>query len=844
MRSFACLVVLRSTLLCLVVALSLANVLFLGSPTQAATASPAATTVTAVASGPWSRSSTWGGTLPSAGANVIIPSGVTVSLDTSTASLGILQVDGGLSFAPVNLTLTARAIMVHGWLRAGTAGSPYVQRGRIVLTGSDTGEDIMGMGSKVLGVMGGAVDLHGRAGVTSWTRLGANARAGDSSLTVVSALGWQPGARIVVASTDFEANQAEEFTITAVTLTPAGASVLALDRPLAYSHWGSGQTFGTRRVDERAEVGLLSHNLSVEGAVADSAGGYGGQIMVMNGGAFRMAGVSLTRMGQKAKLRRYPIHFHMLGSTPTARGVSYVKDSAIVNTFNRCITIHGTNKLTVSGNVCYRHIGHGFFFEDGAETGTNLLNNLGLLTLKPEAGQAILPSDSETPATFWITNPHNVMKGNVAAGSAGMGFWMALPEHPTGLSTNTTTWNRRTALTAFSDNRAHSNTHGFFVDSGPRPDGTTETTYYDPRSNPADPQSAPVNAVFSQLVAYKNRYHGIWLRGTHHIVDNSVLADNGMGATFASEYSRLSNSLVVGETANLGTPETWTAPGLGGRSLPQPWEAAFPIRGFQFYDGLVAARGVSFFNFVPNSQRNASGLGFLLDNQFSLHPGNQSAGLTFVNANRVWLPPLQPGFDGDSSALFTDTDGTVTGTAGARVMANNPFLMAGACTYRSSWNAQVCPPGAATYLRIATESISGTTQQLHPVRFTRPDGAAQTLDGYDPSATSVTTTAVGHTSYRVSFAGGIAPTQTAYRVINGVGQWVQFAIPYASAPSRITRWGCDIADASSWCYGGAPTSLAQLQQSQVDSAFYDAAAGLLYVRLKPSDEYDQLEVVR
>ncbi len=64
-----------------------------------------------------------------------------------------------------------------------------------------------------------------------------------------------------------------------------------------------------------------------------------------------------------------------------------------------------------------------------------ITGNLGLLTREPAAADRLLPTDG-SPATFWVTNPDNVVSNNVAAGSQGNGFWYALPEHPTGLSAN------------------------------------------------------------------------------------------------------------------------------------------------------------------------------------------------------------------------------------------------------------------------------------------------------------------------------------------------------------------------------------------------------------------------
>ncbi|HWC12114.1 MAG TPA: hypothetical protein VG455_12930 [Acidimicrobiales bacterium] len=178
-------------------------------------------------------------------------------------------------------------------------------------------------------------------------------------------------------------------------------------------------------------------------------------------------------------------------------------------------------------------------------------------------------------------------------------------------------------------------------------------------------------------------------------MSDAVLADNGIGATFASDASVLSGSLVVGETANKGTPYPWDASagrvGVDGRSLPRPWERDFPIRGFEFYDGRVGTESTTFANYAPNALREASGLGCLLADAFGLHPRNYAAGARFVDAKRVYMPDPVPGKDGDASAVFVDTDGSVTGTPKAVVAANKPFLADPTCLGRSDalrgdWN--------------------------------------------------------------------------------------------------------------------------------------------------------------
>ena len=248
--------------------------------------------------------------------------------------------------------------MVHSKLQVGTEETPFRHKANISLSGTNKTEDIMNMGTKVLGVMGGTLELHVETR-PGWARLAQTAEKGSSTLALESAPNWRPGDRIVLASTDYWADHSEEVVVKSVS-----GSTVTLESALSYQHWGSSQSYAGQTVDEQAEVGLLSRNVVVEGEETSSADGFGVQIMVMNGGQARLEGVELNRMGQKNVLRRYPIHFHMLGDAPA----SYVKNSVVHHAFNRCLVVHGTNRLAIEGNVCHAHIGHGYLLEVGAQT--------------------------------------------------------------------------------------------------------------------------------------------------------------------------------------------------------------------------------------------------------------------------------------------------------------------------------------------------------------------------------------------------------------------------------------------------------------------------------------------
>jgi hypothetical protein len=90
-----------------------------------------------------------------AGQDVIIPIDRRIILDVSPPPLGSLTVIGTLEFLEADLTLISDWIMVHGTLQVGTEAEPFTHNAIITLTGNDMEEDVMGMGTRGLMVMGG-----------------------------------------------------------------------------------------------------------------------------------------------------------------------------------------------------------------------------------------------------------------------------------------------------------------------------------------------------------------------------------------------------------------------------------------------------------------------------------------------------------------------------------------------------------------------------------------------------------------------------------------------------------------------------------------------------------------
>jgi len=677
----------------------------------------------------WSDRATWPDKkVPVAGAKVTIPEGKSVILDVSPPPLGSITVMGKLAFADTkDLELTTEWIMVHGELEIGTEAKPFTHKATITLTDNVKDEEMMGMGDRGIMLSGGTLNLHGGT-TNTWTKLAKTAAAGSSSIEVLNASQWKAGDEIVLASTDYNPRQAERRTISAVS-----GNTITLDKPLEYMHFGK-ITFD---VDERGEVGLLTRNIKIQASPDAEKTFFGGHIMAMVTSHMYVEGVELNRMGQNLQLARYPIHWHLAGDGTG----QYIRNAAIHDTYNRCVTVHGTHNLRVENNVTFNTVGHCFFMEDGIEHGNQFIHNLAMQTKchtsKPcvptnlaaagestETRQAgatsgqqskdvLLPSDN-TVSSYWITNPDNTYRDNVAAGSDSNGFWMSLPEHPNGAFEGTdqskAAWPRRTKFREFKGNVAHSNYDGFMFDRNINANNTFGVTgsSHTGLENPADPNSKAVVSVFENLTTYKNRNGGVWGRGEAHQFRNVKFADNAIGFTHASGGARFAytsevlDSLFVGETENVGNPGT-DAEKAYGRSLPKPMLPDYPIRGYEYYDYRHDVVNTTFRNYQDNATRKTGAISHLLYTSFGASSNNAVENVKFIDAKPVYYPPMEKKWGNDNnagslafkSAVFKDKDGSLGQGPNSFVVINDGIndsiaVDPAACQIQPTWNAAVC----------------------------------------------------------------------------------------------------------------------------------------------------------
>uniref|UniRef100_A0AAX7V7N2 hyaluronoglucosaminidase n=1 Tax=Astatotilapia calliptera TaxID=8154 RepID=A0AAX7V7N2_ASTCA len=644
--------------------------------------------------------------------------------------------------------------------------------------------------------------------------------------------GWGPGDRVVVASTDYSMHQAEEFTL--LPCPTCASNQLKVRGKAKFIHMGE-EVDG---VDMRAEVGLLSRNILLRGEMEPSCYGneackffnfdtFGGHLKVEHGfRAVHISGMELQHMGQQT-MGHYPVHFHMNGDVDERGGYdppTSVSDLSIHHSFSRCVTIHGSNGLMVKDVVGYDTLGHCFFTEDGPEERNTFEHCLGLMV---RAG-TLLPSDRDSKmcrditdgaypgyvpnprqdcsatSTFWIANPNNNLINCAAAGSEETGFWFLFHHMATGPSNGSYSpgYTEHTPMGQFTNNRAHSNFRaGMILDNGVK---TTQANNKDKRPflsligarygphQDSDPFKPRVPALIHHFTAYKNQYHGAWLRGGDVWLDDCQFADNGIGLTLASggtfpeddgSHQQVKNSLFVGESDNRGMPfpdkRIWGpgGPDLTDRTLPRGID--FPIRGMQIYDGPINVQNCTFRKYTALNGRHTSAFGFRLNNSWQSCPNNNVTNITFDHVpitSRVFFGEPGPWFskmqmDGDKTTIFHDIDGSVSEYPGAFLVKEDNWLLRHPdCIDVPDWKGAIC---SGHYAQVGQQS-SQTQMDEYPDRPLTLEGALDKRKVYQQFQ-PVVTLAKGYTIHWDQ----AAPAEVTIWLINfNKNDWINVGLCY------------------------------------------------------------------
>ena len=773
-----------------------------GSPNMPVTPTPVPTLQ--AKDGDWNSATTWStGKLPVDGDVVTIPAGKTVTLRGATPKLAGLTVDGALVFDDADVSLTTRWMMVHGSLIAGSEASPYRRKGIITLTGTDKSQNIMNMGTKAIGVMGGGtIELHGEKRM-SWTQLAATVSPGETSFTVKDDAGsWRVGDKLVVAPSGFEAEEYEVVTIGAV----AGKQI-SFSPALRYAHWGTLQTYEGKTLDQRAAVGLLTRNIVIRGDSDSDSINFGGHVMVMAGAKTKISGVEFDKMGQRGIKGRYPFHWHLAGDLTNG---DYVKNNAIHDSFQRAVVVHGTNDALVEGNVAFNITNHAFVWaEDGNEVRNKFVKNLAVFNKNPKETEFSFPvsnplfgntSQSEfRAASFWGRGFNHTITGNIAAGSVdGFGFFFDR------FSPSIIGETEGKGL-VFEDNIAHSNYR-------PGAAGVAAEIY--PEATFGHGLMVTNNLreitthLFKRFTSYKN-YGGAWLEDRSTQLQDSIVADNGTGIYI--HRGVINGVVIVSKTANtIGNDEI---PPKGGFGSGAKGAIVVP-------SSHGGARAPIILDATVVNHDDAAYVVDVDDLGYSARVEK----LKLVNTKQAaFFHEVNPFEYGYSEHGIDDTAGALNGGKPTVWVKRRSALVSDVCTSSLLQNSYACPsggnlliryrnaPNRNTYLVQPNGSLLGL---FRPFYFDSNMGDAQDLNsGWVASGVQ----------YEVLTASGDSkPSEIEVYVEQSAGKTLELSWATSGAATKATQNGINIPVAS---------SLANMRNATASAQFYDAGTQKLHVRL-------------
>jgi hypothetical protein len=310
----------------------------------------------------WSDPATWGGQVPSAGANVMLPA-TTVLLDVD-AQVGELVIPEGatLLFDPTaSRTLSATGnVVVNGTLAMRPNNSTVVHTCRFVGVNeaSYVGGGMVPVATDVgLWVtMNGVLDAVGTA-KTSWARLAADVPVGAQTIVLAAPpVGWQVGDVVTIVPTlRGHVDQYDERTITAV-----NGPVVSLSSPTTFAHplvqLEPGFVLG-------GEVLNLTRNVNIEGTATGRA-----HVFVLSSQRQTIAHVALRHLGPRKPTGeiafpsgvptpitagvtgRYPLHWHMMGDASRGSTVTGVLAHLCGN---HAFVTHQSHGVTYTGCVAH-----------------------------------------------------------------------------------------------------------------------------------------------------------------------------------------------------------------------------------------------------------------------------------------------------------------------------------------------------------------------------------------------------------------------------------------------------------------------------------------------------------
>lgn len=394
-------------------------------------------THTAVASGDWSAPSTWlNGELPQHDANVLVPDGIAVTVDSQLEQrLQTVRVDGLLNFATnadTELLVDTLIVSPQGTFQMGTQEQPISadSSARLVIVDNgaiDRDWDPLELSRGI--IIHGQSEIYGSE-KTPFVSLNRPAMRGDRVLELSEVpSNWKIGDKLVLAGTDRQGEQNEELEIESI-----DGATIRITAELDFNHTSP-------RADLSAHVANLSRNAVIESENTEEVRGH---LMFMHTDSTNVNFAGIYNLGRTDKSvpandtvldsqfqieadtgtnqrGRYGIHFHRAGHhgghgakvhgsvVSGSRGWGFVNHSSVVDfTSNVGYDITGAAFVTESGDELGRFDGNLSIFSTGSGESTESRNDI--------------EDFGHQGNGFWFQGGGVSVTNNIAAGHAEDGF--------------------------------------------------------------------------------------------------------------------------------------------------------------------------------------------------------------------------------------------------------------------------------------------------------------------------------------------------------------------------------------------------------------------------------------
>lgn len=655
-----------------------------------------------------------------------------------------------------------------------------------------------------------------------------------------------------------------------------------------------------KEVDERAWVINLTRNIIFEGPddatwQATGTGRVGAHMMIMGrtDGKIKVDGVLFRRVGQRGRIGRYGIHFHMNswempnGMGKPTNGVykgrmtdTYVKNCACDFSAQHFVQLHGVDGVVVQNCVSYNVAGHAYNLEDGSERKNSFIDNVAMQTLQIDDSTTLQNRKHEANAAgFWITNPDTTLTGNVNVRSI-IGIWFSPAAACFGLSRDIAMRPERIPHGPMENN--YSITTKFqgaitgHIVSDELGTATGGSGYYWPTSDETlnGPKESFTITGYQLYKCGKDSYanRGGFPNYVNFVVGDSVYTD----FSGSIEKGWITDSLVFNKSLNTGA---WKG------------STTYLRRAMASYHYTLVPRGTLFVGFGASRPADSVGPLDVLMNPDSKHDGMEACGgaigsedlymkaieMGTINIENckflstpvsIWGRPwnfrikqtLQPSFDyaeGTIAGARWDPHG-FWGPAGNYTMFNDPMWTYGATTSTipddpysiTATPANILPYGPKVYQN------NNDPNRLSSITMTRRDPGTdavvgtwnvQARDNYVKVKDKMFLPAVKNGVYTLDLQSGRIPTTYLSIIIDNANRSDDsFVYRVSWAGANTTPWvyvfamqrtGVDSPSASDYTNGyardyTAAASIAALKSGPGDQFFYDKPNGHLYFKYK------------